>query len=80
MTEEKFKEYNNIFKSIIGDNDLLDEMTVIDGDSIISRIYKKINGKIDNEILAYLLLYNKHIEKEQYEVASNLKQDILNIL
>ena len=51
MTEQKFDEINDHFNSLIGENDLLDGMTVIDGESIISRVYKKCNGKIDTNCM-----------------------------
>ena len=78
MTEQKFDEINNHFNSLIGENGLLDAMTVIDGESIISRVYKKCNGKIDTNVLAVIMLYNKHIVDEQYEAADKLKSHILN--
>jgi hypothetical protein len=78
MTQEKFDEINNHFNSLIGENGLLDDMTVIDGESIISRVYKKCNGKIDTNVLAVIMLYNKHIVDEQYEAADKLKTLILN--
>ena len=52
MTQQKFDEINNHFNSLIGENGLLDDMTVIDGESIISRVYKKCNGKIDSDVLS----------------------------
>jgi CO dehydrogenase/acetyl-CoA synthase gamma subunit (corrinoid Fe-S protein) len=78
MTQEKFDEINDHFNSLIGENDLLDGMTVIDGESIISRVYKKCNGKIESDVLAVIMLYNKHIVDEQYEAADKLKTLILN--
>ena len=78
MTQEKFDEINNHFNSLIGENGLLDDMTVIDGESIISRVYKKCNGKIESDVLAVIMLYNKHIVDEQYEAADKLKTLILN--
>jgi len=78
MTQEKFDEINNNFNSLINENGLLDDMTVIDGESIISRVYKKCNGKIDSDVLAVIMLYNKHIVDEQYEAADKLKTLILN--
>jgi hypothetical protein len=78
MTQEKFDEINNHFNSLIGENGLLDDMTVIDGESIISRVYKKCNGKIDSDVLSVIMLYNKHIVDEQYEAAHKLKTLILN--
>ena len=78
MTEQKFDEINNHFNSLIGENGLLDDMTVIDGESIISRVYKKCNGKIESDVLAIIMLYNKHIVDEQYEAADKLKTLILN--
>ena len=77
MTEQKFDEINNHFNSLIGENGLLDVMTVIDGESIISRVYKKCNGKIDTNVLAVIMLYNKHIVDQQYEAADKLKSLIL---
>ncbi len=77
MTQQKFDEINNHFNSLIGENGLLDDMTVIDGESIISRVYKKCNGKIDSDVLAVIMLYNKHIVDEQYEAADKLKTLIL---
>ena len=77
MTEQKFDEINNHFNSLIGENGLLDVMTVIDGESIISRVYKKCNGKIDTNVLAVIMLYNKHIVDQQYESADKLKSLIL---
>ncbi len=78
MTEQKFDEINNHFNSLIGENGLLDAMTVIDGESIISRVYKKCNGKIESDVLAVIMLYNKHIVDEQYEASNKLKSHILN--
>ena len=78
MTKQKFDEINDHFNSLIGENDLLDGMTVIDGESIISRVYKKCNGKIDTNFLAVIMLYNKHIVDEQYEAADKLKSHILD--
>jgi hypothetical protein len=78
MTQEKFDEINNHFNSLIGENGLLDYMTVIDGESIISRVYKKCNGKIESDVLVVIMLYNKHIVDEQYEAADKLKTLILN--
>jgi hypothetical protein len=78
MTQEKFDEINNHFNSLIGENGLLDDMTVIDGESIISRVYKKCNGKIESDVLSVIMLYNKHIVDEQYEAADKLKTLILN--
>jgi len=78
MTEQKFDEINNHFNSLIGKNGLLDVMTVIDGESIISRVYKKCSGEIDLNVLAVIMLYNKHIVDEQYESADKLKIQILN--
>jgi hypothetical protein len=77
MTQQKFDEINNHFNSLIGENGLLDDMTVIDGESIISRVYKKCNGKIDSDVLSVIMLYNKHIVDEQYEAADKLKTLIL---
>jgi hypothetical protein len=77
MTQQKFDEINNHFNSLIGENGLLDDMTVIDGESIISRVYKKCNGKIESDVLAIIMLYNKHIVDEQYEAADKLKSLIL---
>ena len=48
-------------------------MTVIDGESIISRVYKKCNGKIDSDVLTVIMLYNKHIVDEQYEGSRKIK-------
>jgi len=53
MTQQKFDEINNHFNSLIGENGLLDVITVIDGESIISRVYKKCNGKIDSNVLEF---------------------------
>ena len=78
MTKQKFDEINNHFNSLMGENGLLDVMTVIDGESIISRVYKKCNGKIDLDVLAVIMLYNKHIVDEQYEAADKLKSHILD--
>ena len=78
MTEQKFDEINDHFNQLMGENDLLDVVTVIDGESIISRVYKKCNGKIDTNVLAVIMLYNKHIVDEQYEAADKLKTLILN--
>lgn len=78
MTEQKFDEINDHFNSLIGENGLLDVMTIIDGESIISRVYKKCNGKIDTNVLAVIMLYNKHIVDDQYEAADKLKKLILN--
>ena len=78
MTEQKFDEINDHFNQLMGENDLLDVMNVIDGESIISRVYKKCNGKIDTNVLAVIMLYNKHIVDEQYEAADKLKSHILN--
>ncbi len=77
MTQQKFDEINNHFNSLIGENGLLDDMTVIDGESIISRVYKKCNGKIESDVLAVIMIYNKHIVDEQYEAADKLKSLIL---
>jgi len=77
MTQQKFDEINNHFNSLIGENGLLDDMTVIDGESIISRVYKKCNGKIESDVLTVIMLYNKHIVDEQYEAADKLKSLIL---
>jgi hypothetical protein len=78
MTEQKFDEINDHFNSLMGGNGLLDVMTVIDGESIISRVYKNCNGKIDLDVLSVIMLYNKHIVDEQYEAADKLKSHILN--
>lgn len=78
MTNQKFDEINDHFNQLMGENDLLDVMSVIDGESIISRVYKKCNGKIDTNILAVIMLYNKHIVDEQYEAADKLKSHILD--
>lgn len=78
MTKQKFDEINDHFKQLMAENDLLDVMTVIDGECIISRVYKKCNGKIDTNVLAVIMLYNKHIVDEQYEAADKLKTLILN--
>ncbi len=77
MTQQKFDEINNHFNSLIGENGLLDDMSVIDGESIISRVYKKCNGKIDSDVLSVIMIYNKHIVDEQYEAADKLKSLIL---
>ena len=78
MTKQKFDEINKHFNSLMSENDLLDVMNVIDGESIISRVYKKCNGIIDTNVLAVIMLYNKHIVDEQYEAADKLKTLILN--
>ena len=78
MTKQKFDEINKHFNSLMSENDLLDVMNVIDGESIISRVYKKCNGKIDTNVLSVIMLYNKHIVDEQYEAADKLKSHILN--
>ena len=78
MTEQKFDEINKHFNSLMSENDLLDVMNVIDGESIISRVYKKCNGKIDTNVLSVIMLYNKHIVDEHYEAADKLKSHILN--
>ena len=77
MTNQKFDEINDHFNQLMGENDLLDVMSVIDGESIISRVYKKCNGKIDLDVLSVIMLYNKHIVDEQYEAADKLKSFIL---
>ena len=41
MIDTKFNEYNKLFKSIITENDLSETYTLIDNESILSRIYKK---------------------------------------
>lgn len=79
MTNEKFDEVNELFNSLINENELTDSFDCIDGESLISRVYKKCGTKIDSKLLPVFLLYNKHIEREEYEVASVLKQQIINL-
>ena len=38
---------------------------------------KKIDGVIDNDILGMLIVFNKHIQNEQYESAEKIKQYII---
>ena len=78
MTNEKFQELNNLFNKLIEKNDLLESKSVIDGESILSRVYKKCNSEIEPNILGLLIVFNKHIVDEQYEAAEKFKQFILN--
>ena len=78
MTETKFQELNNLFNELVNENDLYESISVIDVESILSRVYKKCNGRIDNNILGCLLILNKHIQDEQYESAGKMKRYIIN--
>lgn len=78
MTNEKFQELNNLFNKLIEKNDLLESKSVIDGESILSRVNKKCNSEIEPNILGLLIVFNKHIVDEQYEAAEKFKQFILN--
>ena len=78
MTEEKFNEINSLFNSLISEQDLKDETTHIDGESILSRTFKKSKNLIDHKILSSLIVLNKHIVDEQYEAASEFKKYILS--
>ena len=49
MTEQKFDEINDHFNQLMGENDLLDVMNVIDGESIKQEI-KVINENGDEKI------------------------------
>jgi hypothetical protein len=78
MENERFQELNNLFNTLIDQNDISDETSVIDGESILSRVYKKCAGRIDDSVLGLLIVFNKHIQDEQYEAADKLKKYILN--
>jgi len=78
MTEEKFQELNNLFNRLIDKNDLIETTSVIDSESILSRVYKKCDGRIDDGVLGMLIVFNKHIQDEQYESADNMKTYIIN--
>ena len=73
MVESEFLEINKIFNNIITQNDLEDNWYLVDNQSILSRIYKKIDGKIENKLLGLILLFNAHINKEEYILAQKVK-------
>ena len=76
MTNDKFNEVNQLFNELICDSDLNETMSVVDGESILSRCYKKVDKKIEDNLLCCLILYNKHIIDEQYESAKIMKEYI----
>jgi hypothetical protein len=78
MTEEKFQELNNLFNRLIDKNDLIETTSVIDSESILSRVYKKCDCRIDDGVLGMLIVFNKHIQDEQYESADKMKTYIIN--
>lgn len=77
MTDKKFNEYNKIFRNLISEDDLTESKTLLYHESILSRVYKKNDNIINNDILTMLIVYNKHIQNEQYESAEKIKQIIL---
>ena len=78
MTIENFNDVNKLFKSLVDNTDLENTKSLIDNESILSRVYKKVDNKIESDILGCLLIFNKHIVDEQYESAEKMKQYIMN--
>ena len=78
MTNDEFNGVNQLFNELICDLDLNETMSVVDGESILSRCYKKVDKKIEDGILGCLILYNKHIIDDQYESAQKMKEYIIN--
>jgi len=79
MKIEEFNDINQLFNTLTTDLDLEETMTVVDAESILSRIYKKVDNEIDSGILGCLLLFNKHIRNEQYDSAQKMKEYIQEI-
>ncbi len=77
MTQEQFDQLNNKFNSIISHSDLESTKVLIDGESILSRVSKKINNVIPSRQVALLMLFNIHIYNEQYESAQSIKDMIM---
>ena len=78
MKIQDFNHMCDLFDELIDNSYLEYNMSVIDGESILSRVYKKINGRIENKILSYLLVYKIHILNEEYESAKEVKHLIIN--
>ena len=68
----------NYFYMSMNENDLIETTSVIDSESILSRVYKKCDGRIDDGVLGMLIVFNKHIQDEQYESADKMKTYIIN--
>ena len=51
MTNDEFNGVNKLFNKLICDSDLNETMSVIDGESILSRCYKKVDKKIEDVVL-----------------------------
>ena len=75
MTQEQFDLLNNKFNSIISHNDL---EFMVDGESILNTVFKKINNVIPQHQSALLILFNKHVYDEQYESAQLVKDMIMS--
>jgi hypothetical protein len=78
MTIEEFNDVNKLFRTLISEEMMMDVWDCIDGESLISRVYKKCESKIDIKLLAVIMLYNKHIEREEYEAVKNMKKHIID--
>lgn len=77
MTEIQFIKINDIFNQYIRLVELDDDYNLIDNESVISRVYKKLNDKIDSGVLGLFLVFNVHIKDEKYEDAQKIKDYIL---
>ena len=78
MIESQFQKYNDIFNKKISKNELDDDYCLIDNESIISRVHKKIDGQIDDKLLSIILIFNISIKDENYVDAQYWKNYILN--
>ena len=76
MTEEEFISVNSHFNSIVEEKDLDFSLGVIDNQSILSRIHKKIDGAISSNIIGLLALFNIQLLEEKYESAIEIKEHI----
>lgn len=77
MTEELFIKYNNIFNKFITQDELDEDYRLIDNESILSRVHKKLGSKIDNDLLGIILMFNVAIKDENYKLAQEWKDYIL---
>ena len=77
MDNRIFIKYNKIFNDKISTNELEENYQLIDNESILSRVYKKLNTLIDNDLLGILLMFNIAIKDEDYKLAQQWKDYIL---
>lgn len=79
MNIKEFEIYQEIFLENISKNDLLSDMHVVDSESVLSRVYKKLNGLVPNKEMSYLIVYNTHLINNEMESAFKFKKQITDV-